>query len=770
MQPLSRPFLAFSACVLLVAGASAQAPKKTLTLEQTAGRGEDRVDLRGTTPAWSWAPDGVHLVRGRGAEARWVDPRTFEESEPRVKQVEAEPEAEAEADPEAEPAQGGGDEAAVAQAFAALDGVDEELAEQLARRRRMRNADGAAFAVEHEGRLWFYRAGEGARRVAGALPASFELAELSPGGGHLAFVSENDLVLVDTLSGAQRAVTSDGGETFNGKLDWVYQEEIYGRGDFKAFWWSPDSSKVAFLKLDESAVHDFTVVDHIEDGHFRVRPEVTNYPKAGDPNPAVHLGIADARDGSVAWIDLARYRSEEPLVVRVGWTPDGERVVFMVQDRIQSWLDLDVGDPESGELATWIHEGSKSWVERLPAPRWLADGTFLWESDRTGYRHVYRYRPGGELVGAVTAGDWAVRDVSHVDEQKGLLWFEATRDGAVDRNTYRIGLDGKGLVRLTQGRGTHSTSFNGDRSFFLDRVSSLDAPTRVRLCTGDGALVRELGSTAVPALEEYALSTWELLSIPARDGFQLDAALLKPVGFDPGERYPVWLPTYSGPDSPSVRNAWNTSLWYQFLAQNGFLVFQVNVRTASGKGQWATEQGYLQLGVLELRDLEDAVAWLTKEPWADAGRVGITGGSYGGFMTAYALCNSKAFALGIAGSGVYDWGMYDTIYTERYMSTPQKNPEGYARTSVIRTVAGLEGHLLLYHGVMDDNVHVQNAMQLVYALQRAGKDFDFMLYPQNRHGIRDGAQRWHLRRMEWRAMRDALGGREPAPAATAAGT
>jgi len=719
-----RIYAALASPLLLVVCGQALAQKKLLTLEQASGRGEP-VSFSGRTPAWKWAPDGSHLVEGRGADARWIDPATGAESRP--------PERDAEREPEREPDQ-------------------EDARGRRAPRSEQRKA---------------------LREAMKAVAGEHELEELSPDGKLVAFVQGNDLELLEVATQEVRAITDSGGpERLNGKLDWVYQEEVYGRGDFKAFWWSPDSKAIAFLSLDESPVHAFTVVDHIEDGHFRVKPEVTKYPKAGDPNPSVRLGVARTGQGGLTWVDLSRYEESEPLIVRVGWTPDGSKVLFMVQDRIQTWLDLDLADPSSGAVTTLIHESSDSWVNRPRMPHWLGDGTFLWMSERTGYQHIYHHRADGTLIRPVTQGEWAVHTSRgggesgiDIDEGRGLIWFEATKDGAVNSNTYRVALDGTGLVRLTQGDGRHSLTFNGDRSLFLDSHSSLARIPSVRLCSGEGEVLKELGTAEIPAREEYLASNWELVEIPARDGFPLDAAILKPVPFDPSERYAVWLPTYSGPNAPSVRNGWNGSAWYQFLAQRGICVLQVNVRSASGKGQVATSRCYKQLGVQELRDIEDAVAWLTAHEWADGTRVGIAGHSYGGFMAAYALTHSDKFALGIAGSGVHDWGMYDTIYTERYMSTPQLNPQGYAQTSVVKAAKDLHGHLVITHGTMDDNVHMQNALQLVYELQKAGKDFDLMLYPQSRHGIGDAEQRWFDRRLEWKSIQRHLRPREPEIAA-----
>ena len=707
-------------------------PGKALTLESTVGRGE-RVNFRGDLESWRWAPDGTHLIQGRGDKAQWLHPESFEplsaaevlgmEAEkgdyPKlVVQVPGSPSAPG--TPDASPAKAG--VAPQAELFL-ISGPGEQNRKQL------------SFGSEQP----------------------VELAELSPDKSQAAYVQGNDLYVVQCASGVRRAITQDGSpNVFNGKLDWVYQEEIYGRGNFKAFWWSPDSKYVAFLRLDEAEVHPFTVVDHIEDGHFRVKPELTKYPKPGDPNPVVQLGIAEPRGlQEVRWVELEAYASDEPLVVRVLWHPERAQLIYMLQDRIQSWLELKLVDPASAVQATLLRETSTSWTNRTPAPHWLPDGSFLWLSERSGYRHIYHYRFDGYLLQQLTDGPWAVDKIVHVTPAQEI-WFEGSKDGVLGRNTYGVGLDGQNLRRMTQGAGSHRVSFNADHSLFLDHASSLKRAPSVALYGQDGSLKRQLASASIPDLETYATASWELHEVKARDGFALDVALLKPVGFDPARAYPVWLPTYSGPNAPSVYDRWNSSSWYQFLAQNGVIVMQVNVRSASGKGLVSTATCYKQLGIQELRDLEDAVDWLCAKPYADARRVGITGGSYGGFMSAFALTHGDRFALGIAASGVYDWGMYDTIYTERYMSTPALNPEGYAATSVIGAAKDLKGHLVLTHGIMDDNVHFQNFVQLVYALQKAGKSFEMMLYPQARHGIRDADQRWTARRLEWSAIQAHL--------------
>lgn len=719
-------------------GAAPQAAKQRLAFEQTLGR--DRVSFTASPPAVDFARDGRHLELERDGKRVWRDPKSGAEREP---------------DP-ADPAAAARDAALVA-ALAELAGFDEASAKRAASQRRAASADGEAVLFEADRDLLFFRhGGRGAARLTDD-PEAEENARLSPDGRFASFVKGNDLWLVATDGSRARQVTRDGSpERLNGKLDWVYQEEVYGRGNFQATWWSPDSRHLAFLSLDQGAVPHHPIVDHRP---ARAELEDTRYPKAGDPNPTVRLGVARARDGRVRWIDLSAHAASEPLVVRVGWTPDGAKVAFQVQDREQTWLELMLGDPESGKATSLLRESSRAWVNVLDEPRWLADGSFLWASERTGWQHLYHYAADGKLRAQLTSGEWEVRRVQAVDEAARRVWFTAGRDNAIGDNLYRVGLDGSGLVRLTEGPGTHAVEWNADRSLFLDRVSALAHPPEVRLCDGESGRVLEvLGRAEIAALADHDHSPPELLRIPARDGFEMDAMVIRPLPFDPARKYPVWMPTYSGPDAPSVFDRWNGDPWLQFLAQQGYVVLQVNNRTSSRRGFAHTALCWQQLGVQELADLEDALAFAGRElPWCDTSRVGITGWSYGGFMAAYALTHSDKFKLGVAGAGVYDWRLYDTIYTERYMRTPGNNPQGYAKTSCIEAAASLHGYLVLGHGTLDDNVHVQNTVQLAGALQQAGIDrFEVMLYPGSRHGLGSAEQNAHWRRLTWKAIRERL--------------
>jgi dipeptidyl-peptidase-4 len=382
-------------------------------------------------------------------------------------------------------------------------------------------------------------------------------------------------------------------------------------------------------------------------------------------------------------------------------------------------------------------------------PSWLKDGSFLWESERTGWKHLYHYTADGKLMGPVTSGDWEIRKFFGVDEANGYVYFSSDEFSEIGSQTYRSKLDGTGRTRITQGEGTHNINFNPQFSLFIDSWSDANTPTQVRLYGADAALVRVVDENKVEKLKEYKLSRWEFFKVKTRDGFEMEAQMLKPPNFDPHKKYPVFSYTYSGPHSSSVKDAWSsaTGMWYQLLAQKGYIVWICDNRSASGKGVQSEWPIYMKVGELELSDLEDGVAWLKGQPYVDGSRIGLSGWSFGGFMTSYALTHSTSFKIGIAGGSVTDWRNYDSIYTERYMKMPQNNIEGYQKTAPRAAAKNLSGKLLLVHGAIDDNVHMSNTIQYIYELQKAGKQFDLMLYPKSQHGVVDPALVRHMREM-----------------------
>jgi dipeptidyl aminopeptidase/acylaminoacyl peptidase len=511
----------------------------------------------------------------------------------------------------------------------------------------------------------------------------------------------------------------------------VYFEEVYNRNPH-AYWWSPDSARMAFLRFDDKPVPKFTLIDPLA---RQQKPEVTAYPRPGENNPVVKLGLVPVTGGEPVWADMSEYPEPARLVVRTDWLPDGQTVYCYVQDRAQTWLDFcSVG--ANGKLKVLFRETTKAWVDDPGPPTFLKDGSFLLASERTGWRHLYHYGADGKLKNAVTSGDWEVRKLHLADEEGGWVYFSGMRDNSLGANLYRVHLDGTGLERLTRGAGDHHVNLSPRGNLFLDTWSDPQTPVQVRLFRMNPALARTVDTNPVYVLEEYQRGTYERVSIKTADGFELEGSLLKPPTFDPKKKYPVWFMTYGGPHDPTIHDNWGRGrLHDEMLAQMGFLVFRCDPRSASGKGACSTWTAYRKLGVQELKDIEEAITWLAKFPFVDASRIGMSGHSYGGFMTAYALTHSKLFAAGIAGSPVTDWHNYDSIYTERYMNTPKENPEGYKATSVVRAADNLSGKLLLIHGLMDDNVHAQNSLELLSALQKANKEVEVMFYPQDRHGV-----------------------------------
>lgn len=684
----------------------------------------ERVGYSGSVPSLSWADDGSYVERGADGDWRKVDAVTGATSM-------------------------AVDMDALRASLADLAGLTDGDVATLVQRAVPGIAGGLdAVLLNHANDLFVVSASGGAERLTfNAEPEVGE--ELSPDGRFVSFVRDYNLHLIEVGSGRERALTTDGSsELFYGRLDWVYQEEIYGRGNFKGYWWSPDSSALAFLKLDESPVNEFTVVDHIP---TTLDTEVTNYPKAGDPNPKVWLGVVKAVGGDAVWVDTKKYEPIEHLIVRVGWHPSGDHVVFQVQDREQTWLELNMADPASGDTTMLIRETIEAFVQQMGGPSWLPDGSFLWFSERTGFKHLYHYAFDGFDVPVmrhqVTEGDREARTLYGVDDD-GWVYFSGTEHSPIANHVYRVRTDGSGLERLSALEGDHGALFNPALTHYLDTWSNVTTPPQVRLHAADGSEVRVVAENRVAALDDLDLGTVEFLQVPTRDGFLMEAMVIKPPGFDPGKRYPVLQYNYGGPHSPVVRDRWGGAryLWHQMLAQHGYVIWMCDNRSASGKGIKPTWHAYQQMGVVELRDIEDGLDWLRQQSWVDDARLGIWGWSYGGFMASFALTHSKSFKAGIAGAPVTDWRLYDTVYTERYMRMPQNNPEGYDSTSVVKAAGNLHGKLLILHGTMDDNVHFQNSVQLVYELQKAGKDFEFMMYPRSRHGVRQRELAWHLQR------------------------
>lgn len=649
----------------------------------------------------------------------------------------------------------------VVEALSKLPTVSREQARNVARQHFSRLGDAKGAIFEHAGDLYYAAAdGSVARRLT-ASPGDEELASLSPDGSFAAFVRDNNLWVVDVATGTERAITTGGTDAVRfGKNTWVYYEEIFNR-DWQAYWWSPDGRHIAYFRTDASMVPEYTLTNDVP-REKEQRVEVERYPRPGEPNPQVSVWITSVNGDAPRQVDLSDYDVGGHLIAWVGWSKHSGKLRLGVQNRVQTWLDLLEVGAGGGKPSKLMRETTGAWVESLGDPTELKDGSYLLLSERDGYKHIYHFEPDGTLRQRITEGEWEVRSIEHVDEKNGWISFTGMRDSPIASNYYRVKFDGSDLQRLTPEPGSHRVNVNDDGSLFIDTWSSLSQPPQTVLRDAEGTLVRTLDTNPVYELEDWKLGDVDHVEIPSEKGVTLDGILIYPPDFDTAKTYPIWFKTYAGPHAPSVSDSWGGGrAGDQLLAAKGIVVFIGDPYPASGKGAVSAWTAYKQFGIRELEDIEEMIRWVCARPWADTSRIGISGHSYGGFMTAFAMTHSTLFSAGIAGAPPTDWRDYDTIYTERYMLTPQDNPEGYANTSVVAAAGDLHGRLLLLHGMIDDNVHPQNSVRFIEALVDAEKQFELFMYPQRRHGIYGP----HYTRLMYDFMvREMLGGVEkPAP-------
>ncbi|RPJ49808.1 MAG: hypothetical protein EHM23_36190, partial [Acidobacteria bacterium] len=577
--------------LFLVLLSPALAQQKRLTLDDVY-HPEKRLSVEGSTPiGFRWLKDGEHYLQraDRSAPLFKVNALTGERT----------PLAEAEQ---------------MEAAFKKIPDLKDNEARNATRGSFTLSPDESGLFLYIKEDIYYYNL---ARRQARRLTNSTALekeTDFSPDGKHVAFVRDNNLYVVDVERGREKQLTKDGSaRRLNGILDWVYQEEVYGRGDYRAFWWSPDSTRVVFLQLDETGVPTFPVVAQTE-----VDPELEQeyYPQAGDPNPKVRLGVVTIGNGENQWVEGVKYRPEdEILIVRVSWTPDGRAVIYQVQNREQTWLDLNSFEPGRKSSRTLLRETSQAWVDVTGLPIWLEDGSFLWQSARSGYSHIYHHAGDGKLIKAVTTGDWSVANVYGADVANGWVYFAARQENAVDQHLYRIKLDGTGLTRLTEKAGSHSANFNKAFTLFADTWSDVRTPQQAALYrTEKTEQIRPLAEVRESTLKDFLLLPVEFMQVKAADGFPLEASMIKPPDFDASRQYPVLVYTYAGPQAPTVGNRWGgrTYLWHQFLAQQGYIIWEIDPRSASAKSAALAWPIHRNLGELELRDIEASLEWLKK--------------------------------------------------------------------------------------------------------------------------------------------------------------
>jgi len=579
----------------------------------------------------------------------------------------------------------------------------------------------------------------------------------SPDGRRVSYVRDNDLYIFDLPAGLEVRVSHDGSETLlNGTLSWVYWEEIFGRRDI-GYWWSPDSRSIAYLQTDQSPVEVSYFTDFAPSIPRVVRQR---YPRAGTANPRVRVGVAEVGRPDARWVDIADRPFE--YVVRLSWLPDSKRVSVATLTRDQERLDLYFAEAGTGAARHVLTETDPGWINITDDLHFLADNRhFLWASERDGFMHLYRYRLDGTPVNQVTRGEWALASsgsaywvrqaVQGIDAAGNWIYVTAMADSSVERHLYRVHPDGTGFERVTKKPGTHRISMSPDARFYLDTFSDIRTLPSLALHRATGEEVRVVSPPMPEILAPFNVQYPELLTIPAEDGFPMPAQILKPACFKPNRRYPVVLYIYGGPSAPTVANAWQSQgLYNQLLLDEGYVVVQVDNRSATAISKRLENTILKQSGIPETADLVAAVRWLKRQPWVDAARVGVWGWSGGGTMTLNLLTRSREFKAGISVAPVTDWRYYDTKWAEAFMKRPQDNPEGYDRTSLVKLAAQLHGDLLIVYGTYDDNVHPQNEEAFADALVAAGKPFEMKVYPMRKHGIDDQPATIHL----YRAMLD----------------
>lgn len=592
--------------------------------------------------------------------------------------------------------------------------------------------DGKFLLIGRHGDLFLYSLEENTFSRLTETPQEESFAAFSPDGAKVAFVRDNDLYWIDLGSGQENRLTKRENPFIrNGIPSWVHDEEL---GMRTAFWWSPDSEHIAYIRFDESTAKTFPIVDHLT---TVAALEEQKYPKAGDPNPAIWLGVIGLGDGKTIWIK-PKFDGEY-YYTKVAWLPDGSRLAYQLLNRDQTQLELQIWNPANKRLNTILTEKDPTWIDiRTGLIDFLDSGKFLWLSESDGWRHIYLHSIDGDTPRQLTHGDWEVTAVYGLDNEKRMLYFQATEKSPLERHIYRVGLDGSGFARLTEDEGTHHINMEPSGQYYIRYYSNSTSPTRIDLFKIDESKVLTLDDGRIEALEKYNLTAPEYFTITSDEGITYWAMMTKPNDFDPEKRYPVIVYIYGGPESQAVRKIWGGSgyLFGQLMAQNGFIIFRIDNRGTQGRGREWAHAVYRNLGHLELRDHLEGIEYLKTLPYIDGDRIGIYGGSYGGYMTLYCLCNAPdIFKVGISSAPVTDWRLYDTIYTERYMDTPQDNPEGYDAGSVLKAASNFRGKLLLIHGTMDNNVHMQNSIKMIEELVKAGKKFELMIYPRERHGI-----------------------------------
>jgi dipeptidyl-peptidase-4 len=562
---------------------------------------------------------------------------------------------------------------------------------------------------------------------------------LSPDGNYVAFTKKNDLYTIELQNKKLNRLTSDGSDVIlNGYASWVYMEEILGRSSqYRSYWWSPDSKKIAFFRSDDTKVPVF-VITNAKGLHGEV--EYTHYPKVGDPNPSVKIGMVSPNGGATVWTNIDE--KQDQYFGLPYWKPDGSSLLVQWMPRSQDQLKVYEVNPATGDLQEFYSEQQKTWVkltddgERIS---FLKNGKgFVLSSDKTGWKHLYYYNMNGKLINQITTGKFTVNKLEFIDETNKLVYFSARgRENTARKDFYSIHLDGTNLQRLTFGEYNHSLihmSPNG--SFFITTYSNAATPEKMALVNNRGKIIQELGDSRAAGFDNVQIAKTELLRIKSDDGlFDLPMKVTWPVQMDPTKKYPVLISIYGGPDAGTCWDSWTLTGSQQWYAKEGMIQVVMDHRGSGHFGKVGVDYLHRDLGHWELVDYATMTKWLIANTQADPSKICISGFSYGGYMGALGVTKGAGtFTHAMVGGPVTDWTLYDSHYTERFMDLPSENPEGYKTGNVMNYVDQYKGMMQIVHGEIDDNVHMQNSLQLIGKLQDAKKTFEMMVYPGGRHG------------------------------------
>jgi dipeptidyl-peptidase 4 len=590
---------------------------------------------------------------------------------------------------------------------------------------------GKQLLLSVHGDLFFFSIEAGTWEQLTATPEAERDPKLSPDASRVAFRRGHDLYALEIATHQLSRLTDDGSATLlNGEVDWVYPEEL----DLStAYWWSPDSKRIAYMQFD---IARELVYPQVSLTGLRATAEPERYPQAGTANAEVHVGVVPAWGGATRWMDLGETRGS--LIARVHWTPDSTRLAIERLNRVQNHLDLLLADASGGSSRSILTESDPYWINHNDLFHFVGKDEFLWGSERDGFCHLYLYSLDGQQRKRLTEGEWEVTKLAGIDESHQNVYYISTEASPLERELYSIKLNGKDRTRISRESGSHEVSMGPTAEYYLDTFSSVTEQPRSEVYSNAGEKWSSFRVPKTPLSREYAMQPAETVQLKAQDGKVLYARMIRPTNFRAGEKYPAIVMVYGGPGVQTLLNVWQGTEadWAQVWAARGFVIWQLDNRGSTGRGHAFETPIYRRFGKTELADQLDGVRYLLAQGFVDPARVGIYGWSYGGFMTLYSLLNAPdVFRAGVAGAPVTNWRNYDTIYTERYLGLPSENAEGYRASSPVEYAAKLKAKLLIVHNIEDDNVLFQNTAQITDALEQAGKLFDMAIYTGKSHGV-----------------------------------